>query len=415
MGGTMKLFGTPAAAGMLTVALTLGAASAWAQDKVTLRVWDSFTENSDGMDAMIAAFEAANPTIDVERDVQATEDMRAIIQTALNSGTGPDVFQYDTGPGFAGVLAKAGLIKPLDDLYAGPLASVLPWTKERVTFDGKTYGVGNQLEFIAVYYNKDLFAANNIAVPKTYAEFQAACTTLKDAGVTPIAFGNAAGWPAFHVFSAYANNMVPQDKLMAMIRAEASWDDPAVTSAIQAAFVDNEANGCFNASVNAVSYDDANALFAAGQSGMTITGGWMINGFKDNPFATGFFFLPAPDGMATMPPAGLGGGYFVNAATGQSEAANTFLAFLFDPANAALWVEGMSVIPSYSLEGAGVEMSPLLAEAAAALGAGAMGVNIDVLTPEAFNTVMLDGFQAVLGGDRTAAEQATALQASVAK
>ena len=213
----MKHFKRPALAGMLTCVLALAAGGAWAQDKVTLRVWDSFTENTEGMDAMIAAFEAANPTIDVERDVQSTEDMRAVIQTALNSGTGPDVFQYDTGPGFAGVLAKAGLIKPLDDLYAGPLSKVLPWTKERVTFDGKAYGVGNQLEFIAVYYNKDLFAANNIAVPTTYAEFQAACTTLKDAGITPIAFGNAAGWPAFHVFSAYANNMVPQDKLMAMI------------------------------------------------------------------------------------------------------------------------------------------------------------------------------------------------------
>jgi raffinose/stachyose/melibiose transport system substrate-binding protein len=411
----MKRFAKPATAGLMASVLALAAAGAWAQDQVTLRVWDSFTENSDGMDAMIAAFEAAHPEIDVQRDVQATEDMRAIIQTALNSGTGPDVFQYDTGPGFAGVLAREGLIKPLDDLYAGPLASVLPWTKERVTFDGKAFGVGNQLEFIAVYYNKDLFAANGIEVPTTYADFQAACTKLKDAGVTPIAFGNAAGWPAFHVFSAYANNMVPQDKLMQMIRGEASWDDPAVAGAIQAAFVDNEANGCFNPSVNAVSYDDANALFSAGQAGMTITGGWMINAFNENPFATGFFFLPAPDGMATMPPAGLGGGYFVNAATTQGEAANTFLAFLFDPANAALWVEGMSVIPSYSLEGAAVEMSPLLAEAASALTAGAMGVNIDVLTPEAFNTVMLDGFQAVLGGERTAAEQATALQASVAQ
>ena len=58
----MRQFNNPAAAGVLTLALTLVSAGAWAQDKVTLRVWDSFTENSDGMDAMIAAFEAANPT-----------------------------------------------------------------------------------------------------------------------------------------------------------------------------------------------------------------------------------------------------------------------------------------------------------------------------------------------------------------
>ena len=396
--------------------LALIAAPVVAQEAVTLRVWDSFTEQSDGMDAMIAAFEDANPGIDVERDVQATEDMRAVIQTALNSGTGPDVFQYDTGPGFAGVLAGAGLLRPLDDLYAsGALDAVLPWTKERVTFGGHVYGIGNQLEFIAVYYNKDVFEENGIAVPTSYEGFQAACTALKDAGIVPIAFGNAAGWPAFHTFSAYANNMVPPDKLQAMIRGEESWDNPEVVAAIRAAFVDNEGGGCFNPSVNAVSYDDANALFAAGQAGMTLTGAWMINTFKDNPFETGFLPLPAPDGMATMPPAGLGGGYFVSAATEHPAEAEAFLKFLFDPANAALWVEGMSVIPSYSLEGAAVEMTPLLRDAAAALGGEAMGVNIDVLTPEAFNTAMLDGFQAVLGGERTPEEQAAAMQASVAQ
>ena len=60
-------------------------------------------------------------------------------------------------------------------------------------------------------------------------------------------------------------------------------------------------------------------------------------------------------------------------------------------------------------------MSPLLAKTMEALSMDEMGVNIDILTPEAFNTTMLDGFQAVLAGDRTAEEQAAALQASVAQ
>ena len=33
-----------------------------------------------------------------------------MLQTQLRSGEGPDVFSYDTGPGFAGALAKAGLV-----------------------------------------------------------------------------------------------------------------------------------------------------------------------------------------------------------------------------------------------------------------------------------------------------------------
>jgi raffinose/stachyose/melibiose transport system substrate-binding protein len=43
------------------------------------------------------------------------------------------------------------------------------------------------------------------------------------------------------------------------------------------------------------------------------------------------------------------------------------------------------------------------------------GYNIDVLAPQNFNTVMFDGFQEVLGGERTAQEQAEALQEAYQK
>lgn len=75
----------------------------------------------------------------------------------------------------------------------------------------------------------------------------------------------------------------------------------------------------------------------------------------------------------------------------------------------------MSVIPPYDVDTSTLDVSPLLAQTMDALATVQMGYNIDVLTPEAFNTAMLDGFQAVLAGDRTAAEQAAAMQASVAQ
>jgi raffinose/stachyose/melibiose transport system substrate-binding protein len=394
--------------------LTLLASGALAQ-QVTLRVLDTFTETSEGMDALIAAFEEANPDIDVQRDVQAVDDMRPTIQTALNSGTGPDVFYYDTGPGFAGVLAGAGLLRPLDDLYAsGALDHIYPWTKERVTFDGHIYGIGHAVEFLATYYNADLFAENGIAEPTTYDEFLAACETLKGAGIVPIAFGNAAGWPAFHNFSLFANNMIPQDRLRTMIAGEESWDSPEVAAAIQAAFVDLNEKGYYNPSVNAVSYDDATALFSSGMAGMYMTGSWIIPTLAEAPFNVDFFFLPAPEGGQTMPPAGLSSGYFISAATEHPDEAERFLKFLFDPANAKYWVEQISVIPPYAIDASTLSVSPLMAETISSLAdPEAMGVNIDVLTPEAFNTTMLDGFQAILAGDRTPEEEAAALQASV--
>jgi len=398
-----------AAAGLFTVCATGALAQA-----TTLRVLDTFTETSDGMDALVAAFEEANPDIDVQRDVQAVDDMRPTIQTALNSGTGPDVFYYDTGPGFGGVLAKAGLVRPLDDFYAsGALDHIYPWTHERVTFDGKLYGIGHAVEFLSVYYNADLFKEHGLSAPTTYQEFLGLCESLKNEGMIPIAFGNAQGWPAFHTFSLYANNMIPQDRLKAMIAGEESWDTPEIVGAIQAGFVDLDKNGCFNPSVNAASYDDAIALFTSGMAAMVMTGSWIIPTLQEAPFNVDFFFLPAPEGGTTTPPAGLSSGYFVSAATQHPEEAERFLKFLFDPANANYWVEGMSVIPPYIVDPATVTASPLMGRTMQALSSDTMGLNIDVLTPEAFNTVMQDGFQAVLAGDRTPAEEATALQAAM--
>lgn len=40
------------------------------------------------------------------------------------------------------------------------------------------------------------------------------------------------------------------------------------------------------------------------------------------------------------------------------------------------------------------------------------GYNVDVLAPEAFNTAMQNGFQAMLSGDKTAEEMAAELQAA---
>ena len=153
-----------AAASLFSVCAT----GSLAQETVTLRVWDTFTETSEGMDALIAAFEEANPAINIERDVQSVDDMRPTLQTALNSGSGPDVFYYDTGPGFAGVLAEAGLLRPLDELYAsGALDHLYPWTRERTTFGGKTYGIGNAVEFLSVDYNADVLAEHGVTDPTT--------------------------------------------------------------------------------------------------------------------------------------------------------------------------------------------------------------------------------------------------------
>jgi raffinose/stachyose/melibiose transport system substrate-binding protein len=388
------------------------------QDTVTLRVWDTFTDAAEdaGMNALIEAFEAANPNIDIERDVQDVESMRPIIQTSLASGTGPDVFYFDTGPGFAGVLADAGLLLPLDDAYATQgWEHIYPWTKERTTFDGKVYGVGNEVEFYGVYYNQAVFDELGLEAPTSYDEFLAVCEALKQAGKIPVAFANSGGWPAFHLFSVYANNNAGKEKMEELLFADGSWEDPAIVEAIQQFFVDMNEAGYLIPNTNAVTYDDAINLFASGMAGMHISGTWAMNSImeKATDFETGFFFLPNPNGGDPLPPAGLGSGYFISSATEHPEEAIAFLDFLYDPANAQIWTEGMRVIPPYEVDTSSYDVPQLYTFALEALANVPMGYNIDVLTPDTFNTMMADGFQAVLLGQKTPEQQAADLQAAI--
>ncbi len=154
-----------------------------AQTKTKVLVWDQFGQESAGVDQMVKAFNDANPDIEVTREAQ--QNIRDILKTALTAGTGPDIMYYDTGPGFAGVLARAGLLLPLDDAYAeyNWKDRILPIARERATFDGKVYGIGNELEFVGVFYNKRIFDAQGIKEPATHNDFLVLCDNLKKARI----------------------------------------------------------------------------------------------------------------------------------------------------------------------------------------------------------------------------------------
>jgi raffinose/stachyose/melibiose transport system substrate-binding protein len=57
-------------------------------------------------------FEEQHPNIELQRETLQPDAVRRQIQSRLRSKEPPDVFAYDTGPGFGGVLAEAGLLRP---------------------------------------------------------------------------------------------------------------------------------------------------------------------------------------------------------------------------------------------------------------------------------------------------------------
>jgi raffinose/stachyose/melibiose transport system substrate-binding protein len=409
----------------LLLVLSGFAPSVHSQDEpITLLLWDTYDENNTDkagiVEAIIARFEEDHPNVDIVREVQSFDNMKPLINTALASGTGPDIVLYGTGAGFMGPLVDANLLLPLDDYVEqyGWRDRIYPWTWDSATFNGQVFAIGHELEMIGVYYNKDIFAELGLEVPTTYEEFLAVCEAVKEAGYIPLAFANQPGWPAYHLFSSFTNVLEGKEGMDELFAGERPWTDEAVVQAIQMAFVDLNDAEYFIPSPNAITYEEGNVLFYTGVAAMHHTGMWLYGEIITNSdFEVGFFALPAIGDMPSLPPGGMGSGLMLSAATEHPDEAAAFMDLFFSEEFAQLWYEEGNTIPPLDVDPAQFDLEPLFLSFAQTIresstGGGGLGYNIDVLTPPDFNTVMNEGFQAVLNGDRTPAEQAEALQAA---
>lgn len=357
--------------------------------------------------------------IKVKLDVLPTDQLRTVLQTQLRSGDGPDVFSYDTGPGFAGALAKSGLLYDLTDAYKTRNWKIYDFAKERVTFDGKTVGVPDLIQELGVFYNKEIFSRLGISEPKNFADLQAAAKTIKDAGILPLAVSDKEGWQGGHLLSMALGSRAGSKGMSDLLNGTTPWTSPNVVAAL-AAWSQLNKDSHLTPTPTAVSYDNGNALFYSGKAAMTPTGSWLITGVQKNAkFDVGFMPFPGASDKGIFS-AGLGSGTFVSAQTKKSESALKFLDYLQTPEHGRWQVEQMHAIPAFPVETSGINASPLFAQvlkdtAKIADGSGDFGYSIDTLSTDVFNTALGDGFQALLTGQKSPEQISQDLQTAFQK
>lgn len=360
----------------------------------------------------INGFQEENPKYTLERETVPVEDQRSVIQTRLQSEDPPDVFTYDTGPGFGGVLADAGLLRSLEEAYKNNGWKIYDWAKQRATYNGTVFGVPEQVEELIVYYNKSLVPE----VPKTVDDLRAIADDLKGRDIIPIGFGDQEQWPGGHMFSIGASNMLGREGLDNILYGDGRWDTPEIVTAIDLFFRDFQESGYYPDGVNAITYDDANGLFFSGQAAMLPTGTWLVPTVVESvqDFEVGIFPFPSIDGSSVSPPAGVGNGYFVAKDAKNPEGAIAFIDYMMQESTGRQIIERLNLIPAFPVDTGGLDVPELFKQVLDDLSdqgqAQTFGYNIDVLAPQNFNDVMFSGFQEVLNGSRTPEEQATALQ-----
>jgi raffinose/stachyose/melibiose transport system substrate-binding protein len=357
-------------------------------------------------------FEEQHPNIDLQREALQPDEARREIPSRLQSKQPPDVFASDTGPGFGGVLADAGLLRPLEDAYKKYGWDIYEWAKQRATYNGTVYGVPDQVEEMIVYYNKDLVPE----VPRTVKRLRQISGELKGRGMIPLAFGNREQYPAGHLFSIGVSNVLGREGLDNILFGDGRWDTPEVVGAIDLFFSDFVQSGYYPEGINALTYNDANALFYSGEAAMLPTGTWLVSEIVQTvqDFEVGFFPFPSIDGSSISPPAGLGAGWFVSKGAKNPRGALEFIDYLLQEDTARLIIEKLNTIPAHPVDTEGLDVPELfkqvLDDISQSPQATSFGYNIDVLAPQNFNEVMFSGFQEVISGRRSPEAQAAALQ-----
>lgn len=289
-----------------------------------LQFWSWRQEDKQAYNEIIDEFNKIHPDIKITYTAHPATNYNTILTTALAGGEGPDII-HTRSYGSLETIAEPGYLEPLTDKVDMSLIGPNAIRGTTLRADGEVYAVPFASQTVLVYYNPDILAANDIAPPSTWEEFKAAAETLKAAGITPLANGTADGWTVEVMSGAFMPNFYGPDFFDDVTSGATDFSDPRYVAALEKF---SELNAYMPDGYQAVDYATMKQLFMAGGAAMFVGGSWEIPSFRDS--GMNFDIMPGPAAEAGGPrmvATFLDGGYGVNAASENKEAALEFIRF----------------------------------------------------------------------------------------
>jgi raffinose/stachyose/melibiose transport system substrate-binding protein len=369
--------GLLAAAG-LGLALALGGASTATHatssggEPVTIDWWH--IQNTDpGMtdwQNMADAYMADHPNVTIKITVMENEAFKAALQTNIQAGDVPDLFQ-SWGGGVLRDQVDAGVVQDITDAAAGYVDALSPGVSGFFNVDGKLYGLPYNQSLVGFWYNKDLFAQAGIeSTPTTWDELLQDVQTLKDAGITPIAVGAGDKWPA-HFWYSYLMVRLGGADAMNQIAADNNWSVPNVVEAGEHVqqLVDMEP---FQDGFLAAPWpgpDGESGTMASQGAAMDLMGQWALGAFREQagladkpdeplPFNIGWFPFPEVEGGAGAPTDAFGGGDGFAVGKDAPPEAVDFLGFITNEENQRTFATSGTGIPANIAATAAITENP---------------------------------------------------------
>ncbi|GIF50401.1 carbohydrate ABC transporter substrate-binding protein (CUT1 family) [Asanoa ferruginea] len=284
---------------------------------VTMQLWINATTGPGKAywDKAAVDYHTAHPNVTIKIQAIQNEDLDGKLQTALNSGSAPDIF-LQRGGGKMAAMVEAGQLKDIsNDITDNTEQAVGEAALKTGVVDGKAYAVPISILPGGLWYSKDLFQKAGIATPPTTLdELNTAVTKLKANG-TPIALGGKDAWPAAHWFYFFALRACSPDTLDAAAKSK-TFNDACWTKAGEdlKAFADTKPfnEGFLTTSAQQGAGSSA-GLVANHKASMELMGAWdpgviasLTKDTKPLP-DLGYFPFPAVPGGQGDPAAIMGG------------------------------------------------------------------------------------------------------------
>jgi raffinose/stachyose/melibiose transport system substrate-binding protein len=331
----------PAAAVTATAATTATTAPAAAKQNLTLTLMASQGWIKDAELELAKKFETQTG-IHVDYQIIPADQYFNVLKTKLNSGEGTDIFAGQSGK--SDLKVQYDVEKNAVDLTGEEWVKRQdPLATEMVSLNGKVYGqeIWDTIasNYFIINYNKTIFEKLGLSVPKTYAEFKAACDKIKAAGITPIYEPISDGWHHVLWFPMDGPRFEELEPgLAAKLNANTVKfaDDKNMLTALQQ-LQELYTAGYFGDNAMSDTYADTNKQLASGKYAMSLTTlTTPVSIEKDYPDvkATTFGFFPIPlvdNQLAPGHPAGPS--KFVYSGSKHITEAKQYLAFLAQPEN----------------------------------------------------------------------------------
>ncbi len=311
--------------------------------------WDTSDPTNEGpaFDELITRFNEEYPDVKINHQMVPFGEAQNKFKTAAEAGSGaPDILRAEVAwvPEFASLgylyaLDGTPALEDADDYFETPLSSNV--------FDGKTYGVPQVTDSLALLYNKQLFEKAGLDPenpPATWDEVEQAAQALTSKAKVDGIFVNPAGYFMLPFMYGEGGDLVDTDAQEIVVSSDAN------VKGLQTA-VDLVKSGAAPKPPAADAYTAMMTAFNEGKVAMIINGPWEVNNIRNAENFGGVENLgiaPVPAGSVTAGAPVGGHNYVVYSGMDEAkaDAAIAFVNFMNSAESQAFLADELGLLPT---------------------------------------------------------------------